>query len=383
MAETLVSGRRGQVYAALESTFGTSPGHAATDAIRHLAVKLQRNAFNRADSPEKKWGPGRTTRFDREETADWSLEALLRPSGTLNTLAEASEILEAGFGSKSNTTLSTTVSASPTPTATGCTVASATGLAKHQAILVVVSGVKYLRFLTDVTGSALTWAPALPAAPATGAALKGVCTYRLSTDLALSLAIAHYLHSDTTHSRLATGAVVDRLAFDFARNDEARFSASGPCKTVTTPAASKPAAFTTVGGNPPSGLTGQCYIGAAAYKMLKLNAEITNGLRLRYTFGSATPIEILPRGRRLVTLGLDALVADESVIYDNAESGTTVPVMLQQGFTEGNIVGLYAPLVDFDIPSPDDGDDEPTWPFKGVCLESADQQNDEVILALA
>jgi hypothetical protein len=230
----------------------------------------------------------------------------------------------------------------------------------------------------------VTWAPALPAAPAAGGAVKGGVTYKLTTDLAISLALAHYLHTDTTHSKIVKGGVVEQLGLMFGGNEEAKFTASGPAKTVTTPAPTKPVAFTTVGTqNPPSGLTGRLDVSAAAYKFKKLDIEIANGLELRMDeYGTASASEILPRGRRQVTLALDAAVGDEAPIYDNAESGTPIPVALQTGFTEGNIIAIYAPLVDFEVPDLDDGDGVPTWPFKGVCKESADAANDELKLAL-
>jgi hypothetical protein len=385
MAETLASGRKGQLYVKAEATYGTAPTFTATEALRHLNFKPTRNPFNRVNNPEKKQSPGTVSRFDRRETAGWSIEALLRPSGTLNTLPEAAAVMNAAFGSTSNITLSTTVSASPSPTTTGCTVASATGLVVGQAILLVVAGVKYVRFLTNISTLALTWAPALPSAPAAASAVKGVITHKLTTDLALSLAMEHYLTADTTHSKVVTGAVVDKLTMAFAQNEEPRFTASGPAKTVTTPAAAKPAAFTAVGtGNPPSGLTGHLVIGSAQYKFTKMDVDISNGMKLRdNSYGFSQAEEILPRGRRIITLGLDALVGDEAVIYDNAESGSRVSVLKQTGLTEGNIVALYAPLVDFDVPDQDDPDDVPTWPFKGVCCESADGQNDELSIAFA
>jgi hypothetical protein len=384
MAETLALGRKGQIYVGTESAFGTPPTFTATDAVRHINFKPTRNPYNRVNSPEKKQSPGTAARFDRKETAAWSLEALLRPSGTLNTLSEADKILSAAFGGKTNITLSTTVSASPAPTTTTATVASASGLLAGMAVLITVGTAKYARFLTNVSTNALTWAPALPSAPATGAAVKGGCTYALTTDLAISLAISHFLTADTTHSKVVKGAVVDRFALAFGANEEAKWTASGPAKTVATPAATKPAAFTAVGTqNPPSGLVGGLYIGDAAYKCTKVDLEIQNGMALRLSsYGSSQAEEILPRGRRVITLALDALVGDEAVIYDNAESGTPLSVLKQTGGTEGNIIAIYAPRVDFDVPDIDDGDDVPTWPFKGVCLESADGANNELYLAL-
>ncbi len=384
MAETLVPGRKGQLYVAAETAYGTPPTLVATHALRHLDFRASFNPLARVNSPAKKISPGVVSRFDRRGSAGASLEALIYPSGTLNTLAECDPLLEHGMGTKSNITLATTVEASPAPTTTGCTVASATGLAKNQAVLIVVSGVKYVRFLTNVSSAALTWAPALPSAPAAGAAVKGCCTYRLASALAQSLCLAHYPSTDTTLSRIVKGAVIERLALAFAQNEEPRLSVTFKAKTQTT-APSKPAAFTTVGTqNPPSGIAGELYVGNAAYKHIKSDLEIQTGVLLREnSYGFSSPESILMTGRRAVTLGLDALVADEAVIYDNAESGTRLALMQQTGFTEGNIVAWYAPLVDFEVPSPDDPDDIPTWPFRGVCCESADEQNDELMIALA
>lgn len=384
MAETLRSGRVGQLYIAAESPYGTPPTLLATHAFRHLSFKPSFNPFNRVNSPAKKQSPGIVARFDRFGSAGASIEAMLQPSGTLNTLAEADPIFELGMGAKSNITLATTVSAAPSPTTTVFSVAAATGLAVGQAILVVAGGVKYVRWITNIATLALTVTPALPVAPSSGAAVKGCCTYKLASALATSLCLAHYPSTDTVLSKIIKGAVVEQIGLSFTQNEEARLTASFKAKTQTI-APTKPASFTTVGTqNPPSGLTGELYIGAAAYKFRKLDLEINTGVMLREdVYGESSPSGILMTGRRSVTLGIDALKADEAVIYDQAESGTRVAVHKQTGFTEGNIIALYAPLVDFSVPDEDDGDDVPVWPFKGICCESADAANDEVSIAMA
>ena len=385
MAETPRAARQGQVFVTNESTYGTAATQTATDAVRHTEFSASANPYNRVNSPEKKQSPGVVNRFDRRGTASWSLKSLLRPSGTLNTLCEANKLLKAGFGAESNITLSTTVVASPAPTTTSCTVASAAGLVKGQAILITVSAVKYVRFLTNVATAALTWAPALPGAPVEGAAVKGCVTYGVTSALALPLSLAHYSGADAVLSRIVKGAVVDTLGIAFGHNGEPVVSFAGPAKSVTTPAPTKPVAFTAVGTqNPPSGLTGGLYVGSALYRFEDLDIQIANGLELDMdNYGSADAYGILPRHTQAITLGLNAKALDESVIYDNAESGTPVAIMKQTGFTEGNIVGIYAPLVDFDVPDRDDGDTIPKWAFKGVCKESSDSMNDALYLALA
>lgn len=384
MAETLLPGRIGQLYGAAESSYGTPPTLLATHACRHLNFKPSFNPFNRVNSPAKKQSPGTVARFDRRSSAGASVEALWQPSGTLNTLSEADVMLAHVLATPANITLATTVSATPAPTTTGASVASATGLVIGQGIGIVVAGVKYVRWLTNVATLALTWAPALPSAPVSGAAVTGACTYKPASTIASSLCWAHYPTTDTVLSKIIKGFVAEKLGFAFAQNDEPRLTVTGKAKTQTV-APAKPAAFTTVGAqNPPSGLTGELYVGDAAYKFIKLDAEIDTGVVLRdNTFGFSSPESILMTGRRMVTLGIDALRGDEAVIYDPAEAGTMLAIAMQCGFTAGNIIAIRWPIVDFTVPDEDDPDEVPTWPFKGVAKESADGANDEIAITLA
>lgn len=65
-------------------------------------------------------------------------------------------------------THSTTVSASPTPTTTSCTVASVGSFREGMAVYFDVSGTPERTFLTGITGNALTFSPALSGAPDVG-----------------------------------------------------------------------------------------------------------------------------------------------------------------------------------------------------------------------
>jgi len=384
MAETLVPGRYGHLYVAAESPYGTPPTLLATHAMRHVDFKFSR-PDTRADDPAKKASPGLVRQLERRTAAACSVDALIQPSGTLNTLGEMDALFEHAMGSKANITLATTVSASPTPTSTGASVASATGLAAGQAITIVVAGVTYVRWLTNVATLALTWAPALPAAPATGAVVKACCTYSLASAIDDSLCFAHYRSSDTVHSTIIKGAVCEKLSITFEQNTEGRLSASFRAKSLAKPAPTKPAAFTMVGTQaPPSGLIGELYVAAAAYRFIRMNVELDTGVQLREdSYGYSSPEGILMTGRRIVTLGLDARLGDQAVIYDPAAAGTALAVHKQTGFTEGNIVALYAPQVLFSVPDEDSPEDVPTWAFKGRCLESADGANDELRIAFA
>jgi hypothetical protein len=380
---TIPIGRKGQLYVVKEGTYGYEECIAASNAVRHIEIGFTANPFNRVTSPEKKVSPGPVNRFDRKKTAELgTLSALLRPSGTLNTLPELDPVLEAGFGDVENVTLATTVSSSPTTT--GATVADAGTLAAGDAVLIAVTGhadSPFVRVLTDVTGAALTWAPALPVAPSVGDAIKGGITYKLTTDLAISLCMAHYL---ADFKRELLGAGINELAMTFDANEEPRVTASGPAKEqLTGTTQGQPSAFTAVGGNPPSGLIGELVIDGAAYLFKSLEVSIGNGLQIRnQEYGVNGGTEIYRQGRREITLSLEVFAETESTLYDLAEAGTNVSLLKQTGRTEGNIVAIYAPIVEFKVPETDDPEEEVSWSFEGLALESADGANDELTLAI-
>src|SRR5262245_33860107 len=95
-------GRTGRLYYKKESSYAnTGVTFSATDALRHVALQMAFQPFNRVISPEKTAAAGVASRFDRRQSAELaSLEAVLRPSGTLNTVSDADEIFECAFGAK-------------------------------------------------------------------------------------------------------------------------------------------------------------------------------------------------------------------------------------------------------------------------------------------
>lgn len=383
-------GRQGQLYVVAESTFGTTPTLEATHALRHKSWTPTGDPTNRRTILEKKQSPGHTTaqRTNQRKLAAGTLAAILRPSGTINTLPECSAILEAAFGAKTNTSLSTTVGVG-TGAVGGATLASGTGLAKHDALLIVCpDGKKRVRFITAVNPGTgvVTWAPNLPAAPADGAAVKAAPTYKLTTLLTKSLSAAHYLkktNGDAGLKRVLEGWVIDSLGLMFDANDEPMLSASGPAQ-VLSEAPAQPGGFTMVGGQPPSGLIGELLIGNTAMPFLKLGIDLKNNLILRLEdYGVAEASEVFRQGRRDISVTIDARLEDEATLYDLTEAGTNTGVFKQTGYTEGNIVALRAPAVEFKQPDVDDPDEVVNSPFKGMALESADSENDELVIAIA
>lgn len=242
-----------------------------------------------------------------------------------------------------------------------------------------------MRFLTSVAGAVVTWAPNLPSDPGPGAVVKSGITYKLSTDLALSIVLCHYL---TGYARELRGLGIDKLNFTFDPNEEPRFVASGPAQKMLNDAATiaQPGSFTSVGGNPPSGIIGDCMIGNTAYLVKKSGVELTNGLMVRNgeydTNGTGFATEVYRSGRRAAMVSLEAFAETAATLHDLAMAGTVASFFKQTGRTEGNIVAIYCPKVNWSVPDTDTGDEAVNWSFKGTALETADGLNDEVRLAL-
>src|SRR3990172_6829259 len=370
-------GRTGKLYGKIEADYGVEEALVSANAIRHINVGFTHNPFQRVNTPEKNPSPGVFTRFDRKPATSLStLVGLLRPSGTLNTLPECDPILEAAFGAKTNVTLATTVSSGPTTT--GCVVASAGALAVGDGVFLEVTGQAnspYVRVLTAVAGTTLTWALALPAAQTAGDDVKGTLTFKLSTALSISLTIAHYL---TGFKRELLGCGIDSFALALDANAEPQVTVSGPARDqLTGTAQAAPAAFTTVGGNPPSGIVGETWINSTLYLMKSLNVSFTNSLNARNTeYGVRLPTELNRNGLREISVSLEAWAETEATLYDLTEAGSFSSVLTQTGRTGGSIVTVWMPKVDFSVPSQTDEDGEIGWGFQGQALESVLGSND-------
>jgi hypothetical protein len=412
---SLKSGRKGRLYIVEEAgtlggngagygqvqdgASGSNSLSAAARVMRHIDFKATYDPFGRVNSTEKKNSPGQVVDFDRRATASLdTLAGLLRPSGTLGTVPECAPVLKAAFGSVSNVTLATTVmnngaDSEVDPTTTAITVDDATGLAAGQFISVVVSAKKYVRLITAVAagnGAApikrLTIAPALPSAPAVDAVVKAGITYKLTTDLAISLAALYCLPS---WRREVRGIGIDKFSLTLDANSEPSFTASGPAQKELTDAAAvaDPTTKTEVGGNPPSGIVGDTLIASTSYLMKKAQFEITNSLKVRNEeYGSNSDTgeasEVFREGRRMIAINLDAFAETPATLHDFAIAGTRKSFFNQTGRTEGNIVVLYLPIVYWKVPDTTAGEGPTDWAFKGEARESADDANDEAYLGL-
>lgn len=379
MPNTYQIGRVGRVYVAQESAYGTAATLVAGDAVRHLNVKFGSKAKNRVKSPERHTHPSQLYMRTRRRSADWMLSGELTPSGTLNTLCDMEPILLNTLGSKTNVTLATTVSASPSPTTTVFTVASVTGLVVGDAIAISLSTGIEVRWITAINTLALTVAPALSAAPASTNAVKACVTYKPTTALGASLNLAHYL---TSVNYEITGGAPESLKLDFDTNEEPSFEASGPAKQRSRPAQTDPATFTTVGTTPPSGLTGYLRINGTAEEFLKASFEIKNNIELdNVAFGTSAAQAMYRKNKREVSVSLETMVSDDQTILTASEDQSDNVLLLQCGLTEGSIWAVYCPKIELEEPDQSNAEETMQHSFKGLCKGTVG--NDEIYIAQA
>lgn len=389
-------GRTGQLYLLEEATYGTAPTLLATSAFRHLSQKLSFDPRQFAKSPERHTDPSQRVLLTRRQKASFDIKAQWYPSGVLNTVPESDLVLKNALGNAAtNITLATTVSSGASTT--GATVASATGLAAGQPVQIGVLGGSapgtYIRWLTAATsGTALVWAPALPATCAVSDTVKGCVGYALGTAIPKSLDIAHYPQAPSvnTPAREMLGCVIDKLSFMFDSNLEPMIQFSGPAQGFAgvfgtwTPQA-QPGGFTTVGAESaiPSGLTGYLQLGSTLYQIEKMQIDIVNTMDLQNTaLGTNKATAFFRKGKRFVTVKIDAKVSDDLTLWTPSLAASSNACMLQLGTTSTKMWGVYMPNLILTAP-PDvpDGEETNQWSFVGEAMASAG--NDELYVAAA
>jgi hypothetical protein len=161
---TIETGALEQAYAKVETTYAIDPADtlAGSDAVSHLDLSLG-SQLNRPPSPEKRGTPDEAQSLPARATHQFDLSSVMwMPSGTLGTGSSTAKFLKAGMGTQTTNALATTVSASPAPTATGCSLASAVGIAVNDLIVLDIAS-NTRREITRVK-SVSTWTVTPPIA---------------------------------------------------------------------------------------------------------------------------------------------------------------------------------------------------------------------------
>jgi hypothetical protein len=365
---TIETGALEQGYAKVEASYNVVPADAlaGSDGIRILQLALT-GKMNREPSPEKRGTPDRSQSLPRRQTAGWNLSSIMwEPSGTLGTISNVGKFLKAGMGSNHVLSLDTTVEANPAPTTTGCTLTSAAGVAPGDlAVFNVGSGATLHREVTKVAtvvGAAITF-DALSAAPAVpGKATVGI-TYSFSNTLTESLAIYKYYNAGN-FKEAVYGCVVDKMVINIDGTKEVLLSLSGPGARYGTGVGgatvqAKPLTHVTVGA-PLGGMVGNFYVGGTAFLVSGLKATVDNQAVLRNKeLGVAYASGIAGRsGAREVGLEITCFLEDTNLIA-KAQAVTKGELRCIVGDTNGSMLLLVAPSVEFEIPEIPAGDNGP------------------------
>jgi hypothetical protein len=186
-------GRLERAFLKKETAFGTIPAFATGDHVRLPgSFAIGQKVARKADQAKRDVAAANEL-FDLDKSTEWSWpEGPVRPAGVLGTPPELDVLFEMLLGQKIVANVSTTIAASPTPTTTGCTVAAAGALAKgclirfSNASKTGIHG--QVRRVTSVSTNAITWEPALPAAPASGDTVTSGVTYLPVSDPEVSFA---------------------------------------------------------------------------------------------------------------------------------------------------------------------------------------------------
>lgn len=387
---TIETGALEQSYAKVESAFAASAATggealAATDGIRHLELSLT-SKKNREDSPEKRGTPDVQQRLPRRQTTAWNLSSIMwEPSGTLGTISNVGKFIKAGFGANHVLSLDTTVSAAPAPTATGCTLTSATGAQVGDVIVFTVgSGARReVTRIKTLAGAAITY-DALSAAPDTpGQATIGI-TYNLANNITESLSIYKYYNAGG-FKQAAFGSVVNQLQMNFDGTREVLLALQGPSARFADSTMgggapqNKPASHTTV-GSPASGLVGNFYVDGNAFLVISAQVTVDNAIELRNKeLGTLWASGIAGRGAlRKVNVSVTFYMEDTRLI-NLANTVTTGVLRCIVGQTNGAMVAAVLPKVEFEIPDVGNEIGPKEITVEGTAL--ATSGNDQVFMA--
>ncbi len=252
-----------------------------------------------------------------------------------------------------------------------------------------------LRFVESVDGaSSVTVNAPFTAAPASGALLTAAATYPLADELPTA-AVFDYWDPVTVVQRILPGAAVNtfevRVNADY-HELEFRGEAQDVLDSVTFFSGEGglgafPAEPAVTADSPPPipGNIGQAWLGTPLTKFLSLasaTVRLDNDLDFRVReFGSSVPQCVVP-GVRTVTADIELFEADDEAtrgLYAAARAQSGVGLMFQLGEESGQMLGVYLPRVDPEIPEFDDGERALSWRFSNARARGS--ANNEMYIA--
>lgn len=235
MLNEYAQGHEERAFVKVETTdgtnFGVVPAIATGDHVRlHGSFGIGRKEQRRV-SNDKRANAAPVESQKGDAFTEWALgEGNARPPGALSAEPEFGALWYALLGAKHVANANSAVQAVPAPTVSGATVADAASFFVGDLVRFsngAGTGAHGLvRRIASKAANALTWEPALPAAPAAADVLKSGANYTCVADPQVSLAMVRYLkHTAGVYA----GLWVNEGSLKFSRADDlvAAFSGQG------------------------------------------------------------------------------------------------------------------------------------------------------------
>jgi hypothetical protein len=266
--------------------------------------------------------------------------------------------------------------------------------------LSIGSGISYLNEIRFVTSSpdpvtVVINAP-FSSSAAVNAPLSPTATYRLSSALP-SITLYDYWDPITAVSRIITGAAVDTFQV-FVNGDYHELIFSGPAADLID-STSFQAGSAGLSGFPAEpalgnfdysivpGHLGEVWLGSAPtqfFTLTQANIELHNNINLRnHEYGASYPRAIAP-GPRQIGCEFTLLAQDDvqtASLYAAAKQRMPISAMLQLGYHQSELMGIFIPKVTPEIPIYDDSETRLQWQFKNNLAQGT--ADDEIYVAFA
>jgi len=226
-AQTHILPRKERMYAVVETTFDTVAEHAGANIVPMLGDASLVYDRGETELADKKDSVGVSSVIrDGRHTTTWSFpRSHLKTSDAAATQPQLNPFLRAWAGSRAAGNNTDAVQASPTPTATAFAVATIANFSVGS-IIRMTSGVTSgeVAFVTGISGSTLTIAPALSGAPSSTDTLAIGESYPLTQDNTVSLSIAH----EMAHTlKVASGCQCNSIGIGVGNSGTLQLEASG------------------------------------------------------------------------------------------------------------------------------------------------------------
>jgi hypothetical protein len=385
-----ISSNQNRFYTALESSYGNATGVSSSNRFNSLGLNIQQVQ----EQPVRKDKTGSRSSLPpplvARKATQFTMAAYLT---SWNGASQPSygPLFQAAMGASPVISQGLVVASVSNPTTFGSV--SPHGLSPGAG----VSFNNEIRFLAAVPDpSTLQLNAPFSTALQSGVTLAQSVTYCLSTALP-SVTIYDYWDPTTSVSRVLVGAAVNSVEFS-VNGDFHEFLFSGPAADVIDSVSftAGQAGLSLFPIEPQlgsfdysivPGSLGQVWLGTPAsqfFTLTQCKILVENGIETRnMEFGSVLPRAIAP-GPRTVSAGFSLFEQDDAqtgALYEAARSRQMTPAMIQLGQQQGELLGIYLPNVQPEVPVFDGSDTRLQWRFQACRAHGT--VDDELYVAFA